>query len=77
MEYPKLVHDKMIVIDNKYEIGQIVYLKTDREQYPRIVTAIAQRQGTVLYELSYGTSDAWHYDFEISVDKDVLITTTG
>jgi hypothetical protein len=63
----------MMVIDNKYEIGQTVYLKTDVEQLQRIVSAITQRQGTIIYELCCGKDTSGHYDFEITEDENVEI----
>lgn len=62
-----------MVIDNKYEIGQVVYLKTDVEQLQRIVSAITQRQGTIVYELCCGKDMSGHYDFEITEDENVEI----
>lgn len=66
----------MIVIDNKYEIGDIVYLKTDSDQFIRIVTSIrVYKNGDVTYGLGCGTEDSAHYDFEISYDKNITLTT--
>ena len=64
-----------MVIDNKFEIGDRVYLKTDNDQKERFVTRImvAGNNG-LLYELYSGSAGCWHYDFEISVEKDVLKT---
>ena len=56
----------------KFEIGQIVYLVTDKEQEKRMVTAIVERQSGLLYELSCGLDISSHYDFEISADEDTL-----
>lgn len=68
----------MMVVDNKYEFGQEVYLKTDVDQKIRLVTGLLVRpNGSMSYELSCGTECRWHYDFEISTVKDVLKTTTG
>ena len=68
----------MMVIDNKFDIGQEVYLKTDTDQRMRIVSAIIVRPGNCYsYELACGTDSRWHYDFEISTEKNVLITSNG
>ncbi len=64
----------MINIDNKFDIGQIVYLKTDPEQSARIVTAITISQTSLLYNLSLSSNDSRHYDFEISEEANVLQT---
>lgn len=68
----------MMVIDNKYGFGQEVYLKTDIDQRVRIITGMLLRpNGLISYELSCGTDTRWHYDFEISTEKNVLMTTTN
>ena len=57
-------------IDNAHEIGDIVYLKTDQDQLPRIVVAIeVYKQGELLYSLMQGTIRSPHYDFEITTEK--------
>ena len=65
----------MRVIENKYEIGEDVYLKTDVDQKLRIVSGFLMRgDNSCLYELSCGVETKWHYEFEICVEKNVLIT---
>lgn len=67
-----------MVIDNKFQIGQEVFLKTDIEQKKRIVSAIIVRTGNcVYYEVCCGTESKWHYDFEMSLEKDVVLSTTN
>lgn len=64
-------------IDVEYNIGDIVYLKTDSEQKERIVTAIEIRHGgLLLYQLSSGTSTTYHYGIEISTTIDIIKKTT-
>lgn len=67
----------MMVIDNTYELYQEVYLKTDKEQLMRIVIGICQKPSGILYQLACLTYDSWHYECEISVEKNVVITTTN
>lgn len=68
----------MMVIDNKYRFGEEVYLKTDTDQKIRLVTGMLIRpNGCISYELSCGIECRWHYDFEITIEKDVLKTTTN
>jgi hypothetical protein len=67
----------MMIIDNKFNIGEEVYLKTDSEQLPRLVTGFVVRQNSISYNLSCGSIETWNYDFEITVEKDVLKTTTN
>jgi len=63
-----------MTIDNKYSFGQTVYLITDQEQLPRVVTGIRiNPYKTLLYYLSGGTQETVHYDFEISAEKNLLI----
>lgn len=54
----------------KFDIGDTVLLKTDREKLARIVTGFSVRQNkTVSYDLSQGGSSSWHYDFEIEAEQ--------
>lgn len=62
-----------MVINNAYEIGDEVYLKTDFDQLLRIVTGIIVRPSCVVYELSQGSANSEHYDFEISREINELI----
>lgn len=52
--------------NNKFEIEDIVYLITDSELYPRMVTGFKVTKHDVTYELTCGTQVTWHYEFEIS-----------
>lgn len=64
----------MIVLQNKYDFGDIVYLKTDMEQLPRIVTAfISCPAGDILYEVNCGTIVSRHYEFEINSEKEIPV----
>lgn len=68
----------MMIIKNAFELGAIVYLRTDREQYERIITSVTITVGgNFRYQLCCGTQDTWHYESEIAVEKNVLITTTN
>lgn len=62
----------MMVIDNKFNIGDIVYLKTDPDQKARMVVKLSVSQAGVLYMLSVGASESWHFDIEIATERDVL-----
>lgn len=66
-----------MVIENKFNIGDIVYLKTDKDQSPRMVFALVVRQGGILYEVAAGVNTSSHYDFELSAEANVLMTTTN
>lgn len=59
-----------MLIDNKYSIGQVVYLLTDEDNLKRIVTAINVRSGGyITYELSQGAYTSYHIESEISKTK--------
>ena len=60
-------------------LGDVVYLKTDNQQLPRIVTEICLQGGTmnnytILYELAQSDVESKHYDSEISKTKDKNLT---
>lgn len=57
----------MMVIENKYEIGQMVYLITDSDQNARMIVSIEVfKIGEILYKINRGSDSSYHYDFEIS-----------
>ena len=60
-------------IDNKFEIEDVVFLITDDDQHQRIVTGIQISKNGLLYRLAKGTTDSWHYDYEIATDKNYNI----
>lgn len=53
-------------------IGDIVYLKTDQEQLPRIIKEILISLNTKQYKLGCGEDESWHYIFEFTNEKDIL-----
>jgi hypothetical protein len=68
----------MMVIDNKYEIGQSVWLKTDKDQCERIVTAVlvtGLHSSRITYQLGCGAGESWHEEYEMTDEKNVLKTT--
>lgn len=61
-----------MIIDNKFELGQFVYVITDPDQYKRIVTGIIVNPGVqIMYECSVGNATNNFYDFELSDEKDI------
>lgn len=66
-----------MLIDLDFNIAQEVYLKTDSDQKKRLVIGIVIRDRSIMYDLACGDRSSWHYDFEITSDKDVLITTNN
>jgi len=63
-----------MTIKTKYNIGQVVYLRTDIEQDARIITGITMRYSGVIYLLTCETLETPHYDFEFSTTRNQLIT---
>jgi len=61
----------------KYEIGQTVYLITDKEQTKRVITGITIRPTGVIYDLAAGTANSWHYEMEITNEENVLVKVTN
>ena len=66
-----------MLLDNKFNIGDEVFLKTDLEQSGRLVTGLIIRAGCIIYQLSCGVSESNHYDFELTVERDILKTSTN
>lgn len=53
-------------INNKYDLEQLVYLRTDPEQYPRMVVCISLSLGNIIsYSLTCGTEASDHFEEEI------------
>jgi len=65
----------MILIESIYDLGDIVYLKTDKEQDRRIVTQICIATTGIQYQLACGIVSTWHSDFEITKQSDILVKT--
>lgn len=62
-----------MVINNKFNLQQCVFLLTDTEQLTRIVTGIQISNNSLLYRLACGVNDSWHFEYEISEEKNYLI----
>ena len=67
----------MMVLENKYNIGDFVYLTTDTEQKKWVVTRLSVGSSEIVYELSLGGEISGHYDFEISTEKDIVMKSTS
>jgi hypothetical protein len=68
----------MIVIDNKYELGEIVYLITDEDQRKRVVISIfVTPENCIMYEVQNGINFSRHYDFELSREMDQVLKTNS
>lgn len=60
-----------MTIQNKFEIGDTVYLITDEDQLPRIVIEIVIRANDLIYVLAQCDKTSDHHAFEISKEKRV------
>lgn len=63
----------MMIIENKFNIGDVVYLKTDETQSERIITALVILPNVIRYAIMHGTSESTHYDFELSYEKNFTL----
>lgn len=60
-----------MTLNNQYQIQQILYLRHDIEQLPRMVTAIIWDGHKIMYEVISGTLASQHYEFELSNVKTI------
>lgn len=60
-----------MVISSEFQLGQTIYIKTDMEQKPYIVTAITIRPGHLTYQVTNSDVQCHFYDFEMSVEKNI------
>lgn len=62
-----------MLIDNKYDLRQIVYLVTDYEQLARMIVGIKIcADGCILYQCACGVNETWHYEAEMSLERDAV-----
>ncbi len=58
--------------------GDTVYIKTDRDQSPRMVCDFELKpNGVILYGVSGGTESSLHYDFELTSEPNLVLKTTN
>lgn len=63
-----------MILDNKFDYEEIVYLKTDTDQLPRMVYGFIVYKTAILYRLTCGSQTSEHYDFEITRDKQLVLS---
>jgi hypothetical protein len=62
----------------EFQISQTVYLRTDTEQNARLITGIQLRPfNSVMYGVSQGTTESWHFGFELSDERDIIMVTSN
>ncbi len=59
-------------IENKFNIGDIVYSKMDSDCNERLVLEIKIIPGSIMYNVSMGDTSAWFYEFELSKEKNYV-----
>ena len=66
-----------MILSNKFQIRDKVYLVTDIDQKIRLITGLLVRDNSILYEVACGSETRWVCDFEISYEKNVILATTN
>ncbi len=61
-----------MIVENRYNIGQIVYLKTCPEQKEYMVTGLTIRPHGIVYILNYGIQESDHFEIELSAEQNPL-----
>jgi len=59
-------------INNTYNLGDTVYLTTDPEQSPRLITSIVVNFGGIQYGITYIDDETYHFEQHLSKDKNVF-----
>ena len=62
-----------MLVENKYNIGDVVFLLTDIDQVKRIITGIIIRPNSILYYVSCGSAETLHYDLEIILERNYAV----
>lgn len=64
----------IVTIDIPFDFFQIVYLKHEASQLPRMIVGVKYcADGGILLELISGTLASWHYISEVSETRDQAI----
>ncbi len=63
---------KKLKLELDFDIGDFCYVVTDMEQQRRIVTEIIVKPTGVVYGVSCGTEESYHYGFELTAEKSVI-----
>lgn len=59
-------------IDNKFNLGQIVYFHTDPEQKKYIVVGLIFRENSIRYEVSHIGDTQWVSGYELTDEEDIV-----
>ena len=64
-----------MTINNKFNIGDLIYLNTDEEQLLRQITGITINPDlSLIYNIIQGLEISRHYEIEMTKEKNTLIT---
>ena len=67
-----------MIIETKYEIGQFVFLITDKDKLKRIITNVTvSYNNSYRYCLQHGAVESWNYEFEIDTIEENVTKTAG
>lgn len=67
-----------ILIRCRFDFGQIVYVRTDIAQDPRQIIGVqGTADGGMLIKLSTDGDISWHYECELSEEKDTLLAMSN
>jgi len=59
-----------ITINTKFDLGEIVFLKTDEEETPYIIISITYDiNNSIVYNLKNGCEVSYHFEKEIKSNK--------
>lgn len=65
-----------MMLSTKYDFGDFVYLVTDKEQSKRQIVGIEFYPSGIVYVCYCGTVRSEHYEFELSVEPDLIFKTS-
>lgn len=64
---------KMIKLVAEFGIGDTVFLVTDPEQDPRMITGLLLKPNDlIMYEVAWCEETSYHYGFELISEQDIL-----
>ena len=64
--------------ENKYQLGDKVFLRTDIKQFARMITGIRFISGgSILYDIVIDTESSCHHESELSSERDVILATSN
>jgi len=62
-----------MTINNKFNIGDTVWLTTDEDQKQRVITGIMIRKTMLIYQVTCCTDETGHYEYELSATKNYTL----